>query len=277
MSPLPTLEGLPLHRRIDAVFDELLALQRRRPEGAALAQFRSRVTAEQYRRFYRWVDAVLPPGSRVLDWGCGNGHASYGLTRMGFAVTGFAFEPAPLIPHCGPDYRFVRGDPGEPRKLPFPDGAFESVVSVGVLEHVRETGGTEEASLAEIRRVLRPGGVFLCFHLPNRTSLIEAVAARIPGKHHHAFRYGRADIVRLCQGAGLALVDQERYGALPRNLWHRAPRIVRNGRALARGWNGLDAVATRLLSPLCQNHLFVARRPESDRLPDAPALAATGS
>jgi hypothetical protein len=32
--------------------------------------------------------------------------------------------------------------------LPFPDTCFDAVASVGVLEHVRETGGNELASLA---------------------------------------------------------------------------------------------------------------------------------
>jgi len=61
-----------------------------------------------------------------------------------------------------------RGDPREPVILPFAADAFDLVFSVGVLEHVHEAGGDARGSILEIERVLKPGGHFLCFHLPNR-------------------------------------------------------------------------------------------------------------
>ncbi|MBQ4132690.1 MAG: methyltransferase domain-containing protein [Desulfovibrionaceae bacterium] len=45
--------------------------------------------------------------------------------------------------------------------------------SIGVFEHVHETGGDQLASLKEISRVLKPEGFFLCFHLPNKYSWVE--------------------------------------------------------------------------------------------------------
>lgn len=247
--------------RIDVIFDELAAIRREDPACADLAQFRSTVTAEQYRRFYRTVRHTLRAGSELLDWGCGNGHASYGLTRLGYRVTGYSFEPCNLAPHCGDGYRFVRGDASDPSRLPFGDGSFDGVVSVGVLEHVRETGGTELASLLEIARVLRPGGRFICYHLPNRYSAIEALSSRLGSEYNHPYRYRAADIRALCASAGLELVQTRRYGALPRNLWHRAPAPLRHSRVLANTWNALDTVLSIPLRPFCQNHLFVARRP----------------
>jgi hypothetical protein len=45
------------------------------------------------------------------------------------------------------------------------------------------------------------GGVFVCFHLPNRYSLINCVARRI-AKPYHLHHYTRGDIERLVSEAG---------------------------------------------------------------------------
>jgi SAM-dependent methyltransferase len=156
--------------------------------------------------------------------------------------------------------RFVQGDAAEPTALPFGDASFDAVVSVGVLEHVRESGGTELGSLREIARILRPGGVFICYHLPNEYSLIELLARLVPGKPHHRYKFTRSDIRRLTSAAELELLETRRYGFLPRNFWRHLPRTVRNSEAVGALWDGLDAALGLVLSPLCQNHLFVARR-----------------
>ena len=125
-----------------------------------LDQFRTLVAAHQYRGLYDLFRKRVPPGAEVLDWGSGNGHFSYFLLRSGYRVCAFALhdEGFGTWAPAGP-YRFVPGDPSDPVKLPFADASFDAVSSVGVLEHVRETGGAEALSLGEIARVLRPGAV----------------------------------------------------------------------------------------------------------------------
>ncbi len=225
-------------------------------------QFGSLAGVRQYRRLYRMVRRHLAPGAQVLDWGTASGHFSYFLTRAGFRATGFDFDGVSQAGWLdGPYERYVGGSPAEPVHLPFADAEFDAVASIGVLEHVRETGGTEAASLSEIRRVLRPGGVFLCYHFPNRTSWIDLVSNLVPGKHHHEYRYVRADIERLTRQAGLELLEVERYGILPRNILRRLPGPLRHARRVADLWDTADAVAGAALSPLCQNYAFVALRP----------------
>src|SRR5262249_59740178 len=61
-----------------------------------------------------------------------------------------------------------RGEPRAPVKPPFNETTFGLVFSIGVLEHVHEAGGNARGSILELERVLKPGGHFLCFHLPSR-------------------------------------------------------------------------------------------------------------
>jgi SAM-dependent methyltransferase len=161
-------------------------------------------------------------------------------------------------------YQFTRGDGAQPTQLPFPDGAFDAVASVGVLEHVRETGGTEAGSLREIARVLRPGGHFFCYHFPNRWSWIDWMARRVPGFHRHDYRYTRRDIEELAAGAGLEVTALRRYGFLPRNFGSRLPHPFRYSKGAAHAWDLLDTVLAVPFSHLCQNYCFVARKPEGD-------------
>lgn len=247
----------------EAVLAELVALAREDPS-RELLQFGGLVAARQYRPLHRAVRRYVPPGSRVLDWGAGNGHFSYFLTRAGYRATAFALAGGAFekwLPASG--WRFVAGSPDEPTRLPFEDASFDAVASVGVLEHVHEAGGEDRASLAELARVLRPGGVFVCCHLPNRWSWIEFAARRRPGIHKHDVRYQPDDVARLLDAAGLEPLEVRRYGFLPRNEWARAPRTLADARAVAAGWDALDAGLARVLPALCQNFLVVARRPDA--------------
>jgi SAM-dependent methyltransferase len=247
------------HATDEQIFRELRDLARTDP---ALAQFPSLVGGHQYLRLYQLFRRYVPVGAEVLDWGVGNGHFSYFLVRAGYRASGYSLEtqtaPAWLD---DPDYRFEPGTVADPVTIPFPDESFDAVASIGVLEHVRETGGSEPASLREIRRVLRPGGVFVCFHLPNRYSLID-VLARVFPVHHHEYRYTRRDIAKLLDETALELCEVRRYAILPRNQLRRLPPTARRSEALASIYDGADELLGRLFAPLCTNYYFVARRPQ---------------
>lgn len=249
-------------RRLDDFFLELQSLQSRQEGASDLLQYRALASAHQYRLFFSTLAHFANPGDSILDWGCGNGHASWILTRLGFGpVTAFGFQHPRLfqiLPDTAP--RFVPGSSSEPVALPFEDGIFDVVVSVGVLEHVRETGGTERGSLSEIHRVLRPGGRFICAHFPNRGSWIEAIARRVPGMHHHRHLYRQTDIRELTAEAGLELEELREYGFLPRNLWSRGPRAVRSSRRFASSVDALDRMLERAFPGALQNHLWVSVR-----------------
>jgi SAM-dependent methyltransferase len=231
---------------------------------AELRQFASVLSAHQYRLPWALTESLLAKESDVLDWGCGDGHFSYFLLRAGHRVTSYSLQHPPFVlqrlsAELSARSRYVQGRLEEPTRLPFEDEAFDAVASVGVLEHVRETGGTEAGSLAEIRRVLRPGGLFLCFHLPNRFSWIEALAGAV-GRGHHEHRYSGAEVAALIERAGLEIVERGLYAFLPRNGLSRLPGFVSDSTGFARVLNRIDDALAGPGATICQNRYVVARR-----------------
>lgn len=245
----------------EEILGELVARARRHPHHDTLP-FLSRVAAHQYDPLHAALERHVPAGARVLDWGAGCGHFSLYLARRGYRPVPYSIQPiddAAWLP--GDALKLLRGDANGPERIPFEDRSFDAVASVGVLEHVREHGGREEDSLAEIVRVLRPGGVFLCAHFPCRHSWLEALARRVPDKDCHVYRYGPADVRRLWGGAGLEVLSIQRHGFLPRNVWRRLPPALCDARAAVLAWNALDRLLSALAPPLCAQMMIVARRP----------------
>ncbi|NYH55324.1 ubiquinone/menaquinone biosynthesis C-methylase UbiE [Nocardiopsis arvandica] len=94
-------------------------------------------------------------GHRILDAGCGAGPLSAALRDRGADVTGIDASAAMLAlarRRLGDDADLHVADLSDP--LPFADGAFDDVVASLVLHYLQDWGPT----LAEMRRVLRPGG-----------------------------------------------------------------------------------------------------------------------
>ena len=105
----------------------------------------------------RWrratVRAVVRPGDRVLDAACGTGDLAIAAAEVGGLVTGLDFSRRMLerARRKSPDLEWIEGDLLE---LPFPDESFDAA-TVGF--GVRNVADLERA-LAELHRVLRPGG-----------------------------------------------------------------------------------------------------------------------
>lgn len=99
-------------------------------------------------------------GLRVLDYGCGNGYVLQQFARHGAEVHGIDLtDRAVALSEArfrarGLTGRFTRGDG---LTIPYPDATFDVVTSMGVLHHIPDP----RPVLAEINRVLKPGGRFV--------------------------------------------------------------------------------------------------------------------
>lgn len=108
--------------------------------------------------------AGLRPGLRVLDVGCGTGNLlrATGKQHPDVELTGLDPDPKALARARRKAKRagvVMRLDRGFAQELPYPDGSFDRVFSSLMLHHL-DTPSKDEL-LAEIRRVLRPGGVLV--------------------------------------------------------------------------------------------------------------------
>ena len=125
-------------------------------------QFDNIITASQYIKLYDLTNKYTDKDSICLDWGMGDGHFSYYLLQKSRKVYSFTLDKKSIKISNDADIDLTIGD--DPKRLPYENEYFDIVFSVGVLEHVRETGGNEINSLIEIKRVLKPGGIFICYH-----------------------------------------------------------------------------------------------------------------
>lgn len=105
---------------------------------------------------------LFTEGKKVLDLGCGTGYgtaaiASSASEAIGVDISGTAVRQASeRFP--ADNLTFTQIQPVEDGPLPFADASFDVVLSFQVVEHVPDVA----AYVAEVRRVLRPGGTFLC-------------------------------------------------------------------------------------------------------------------
>jgi ubiquinone/menaquinone biosynthesis C-methylase UbiE len=217
----------------------------------------------QYIKAYDLTRARISTGAQVLDWGGGSGHFSYFLNKAGYKTYIYAFEEPQFIQQeiADGEISYRKANANEPVLVNYPNESFDAVCSIGVLEHVREVGGDERASLQEISRLLKPGGIFLCYHLPNKGSWIEFLAKRF-GSYHHQYTYNQEMINTIFKDV-LHIKVCERYALLPRNSLRRLPKSIADNRYFARSFNVIDSILCSLLPWINQNWVIVATKPHS--------------
>src|ERR1700752_4960715 len=151
-----------------------------------------------------WLDP-LPPSTRVLDAGCGEG----------VLVTEYAGRLA--IEGVDANYASERVHPGSVTALPYGPDVFDRALCLDVLEHL--TFEEQPVALAELRRVLRPGGELLVSvpnlaHLQSRVHfLLQGRLIRTASELKHPGDRPVAEYIQLAERAGLVLVG--RRGIFP--------------------------------------------------------------
>ncbi|MGA9279101.1 class I SAM-dependent methyltransferase [Ilumatobacter sp.] len=124
-----------------------------------IAGFTDGVDPEYVEQIMPMAAAELAGARRVLDIGCGDGQISRLAAAQGARVVGVdpTWNCVRVAQERGGGAAFARAGAA---RLPFADGTFDAVVACLVFEHIDDV----DAAIAEVARVLEPGGIF-CFFL----------------------------------------------------------------------------------------------------------------
>lgn len=170
----------------------------------------------------------IGPGVSVIDVGCGAGRHSFEAYRRGADVIAFdqsvedlndvdAILTAMKQQGEAPDSARAEAVKGDALALPYADGTFDCVIASEILEHVPE----DEAAIAELVRVLKPGGA-LAVTVPRW--LPEKVCWLLSDEYHANegghIRIYRADELRdKVVGRGMRFTHSEHAHSLHAPFW----------------------------------------------------------
>jgi SAM-dependent methyltransferase len=144
----------------------------------------------------------LAPGSRLLDAGCGSGRTLDELARYG-RVSGVDLSPeavglARRRGHDDVQVAYVE-------ELPFADATFDVVTCLDVVEHTPD----DRATLAELRRVTRPGGLLLV-----TVPAYQALWSWHDEVNLHFRRYDRSSLRAAAREAGWSVVADTHFNSV---------------------------------------------------------------
>lgn len=247
-------------------------------------------------RFLEWFGRPIRPGARVLDFGCGVGHSVAVLLELGFdaygcdvrewwgkdnrqaRADGVTYLPPPHVIN-----RLRSFNPTEP-SLPFPADHFDLCTSDQVMEHVfdhttafRQIAGILKPDAISLHRFPGPntlfeGHVYLPFpaicHSKAYLAAWALAGHRAPSQRGQAWRdvlnanvrvmqtvnYTTKRHLRACARDARVTIDFLEAHEMQLRDVGAAAKLVARARPF-----GLDGLLTRLLSPLAQRYMMLAR------------------
>jgi len=201
-------------------------------------------------RFRERILARIDRSSMVLDLGAGAGI----VREMNFKGLAGKVCGVDLDERVTTNPMLDEGKVSDAGRIPYPDETFDVVFADNVMEHLADPS----AVLAEVRRALKPGGVFL-FKTPNKTHYMPTIARVTPHWFHQLVNRlrGRAEVdtfptlyrantkravQRLANSAGFAVASIDRIEGRPEYLRIAWPAYLL-GAAYERLVNSTEALA----------------------------------
>jgi SAM-dependent methyltransferase len=172
----------------------------------------------------------LRPGQLVLDVGAGFGRHAFEVARRGAAIVALDYgEPEVVATRSTiaamveageiTADRFAGALRGDATRLPFSDETFDVVITSEVLEHIQD----DVAAIAEMYRVLKPGGIF-AVTVPSW--LPEVINWRLSSDYHapaskggHVRIYSAVELAAKLRAAGLHIEARHRAHGLHSPYW----------------------------------------------------------
>lgn len=194
------------------------------------------------------------PGARVLDAGCGTGGTMEALRRTAAGATLLGVDVSTAATACTRTRNVGCVARASVEHLPFPGGAFDVVLSLDVLYG---KGVDDRRAVAELYRVLRPGG----------TLLVNVAAFEyLRGAHdlavHTARRYTKRAVRDLLARAGFEVEKVDYWNALLFPVlvpWRLLSRVFVDAREPRSDLRRLPAVLNWLLTRLILADIHMSR------------------
>jgi SAM-dependent methyltransferase len=142
---------------------------------------------------------VFDSGAKVLELGCGSGRDMAFMLSRGFDV--FAVDASPMMLHQAMQLHPNAANRMKclclPDVLPYPDRSFDGAYALAVLMHLDREGIGK--SIAEVKRILKPGGIFF-MSIPSSRNDLNANGRDDKGRLFTALPLN--DWVALCETRG---------------------------------------------------------------------------
>jgi SAM-dependent methyltransferase len=103
------------------------------------------------------LEKYTHPKAKIFDFGCGSGYTVNVLQKWGYDARGGDASPEAIAHGI---HQGIKGIvPLENQKVPLPENSFDVVLTLDVIEHIKD----ESSIVEELKRLVAPGGKIIAF------------------------------------------------------------------------------------------------------------------
>lgn len=170
-----------------------------------------------YERSLDQVRRYLGPKVSVFEFGCGTGTTALKLAPNAARIVATDISPEMIAiareKAAAQGCANVKFDTGTPDAAPYPDASFDVALGFNILHLVQ----ARAAALAGVRRLLKPGGVFIsktpCLGEMNFMLRLAVPLMQAVGKAPYVAFFSAEQVEREIASAGFEIVERARHGS----------------------------------------------------------------